>query len=69
MIKSKKSPADSHLANSFPYEAFWLKGRRFFLSKLSWRYLSAGKFSSKNSNQDLIVGYECSWPDSYKKLH
>jgi hypothetical protein len=69
MIKSKKGMPDSRIPDSFAYQALWARGRRFFLSRISGRYFSSVAATSKKTSEEIVLGYESSWPESYKKLH
>ncbi len=71
MIKSKKEliSDDSRSTPSSPYHSLWRRSRGYLLSKLSWGYLPMARRAEKETNDEIIVGYESSWPDSYTKLH
>jgi hypothetical protein len=59
--KSKDSPSVPAIAIGFSERA-----RRFFFETLSARY---GDLGWRSKKEEIFLGYESSWPASYKKLH
>jgi hypothetical protein len=63
MTKSKSEPVSSAPAPCIGIPA---KARRFFSAAFSAR---SGYMQFRKPKEEVFVGYESSWPSSYKKLH
>jgi len=63
MVSGKKRSVSSAPASC---AGFPEKARRFFFKTVSARY---GNSEQRKQKDEVFVGYESSWPPSYKKLH
>ncbi len=63
MTKSKTEPVSSAPVLSIGLSA---KARRLLFAAFSARF---GYLPMRKAKEEVFVGYESSWPASYKKLH
>ncbi len=67
MKKLKKDMPASVFTDSWFYRSLPIKAQLFFLSKLSERYHDVPQVLMKEPKEEMIVGYESSWPGAYKQ--
>lgn len=68
MMSHKKNEVDFQFMSSWYFRVLPVRARLFFFSKLSTRYMAELHMSSQRVNDDMLVGYESSWPGGYTRL-
>ncbi len=63
MVRDKSKDSSSVPAITIGFSE---RARRFFFETISVRYGGLGR---RNRKEETFLGYESSWPASYKKLH